>query len=105
MGSEISQGPAWSTTWGRAQGAVVRNAGPPAPVILSSARILGGIPQVFDAVVWGAMAVAVWPHKPSCAELLHKRLAEGWQPTASRLKEGAKVLGYAACLVRPVNLQ
>jgi hypothetical protein len=48
-------------------------------------------------------AVAVWPAKPSADELLQRRLAEGWQPTPTRPKEEATILGYAACLtpVRP----
>jgi len=41
----------------------------------------------------------VWDHRPSAAELLEARLARGWRPTASELKGGARVLGYAACAV------
>jgi hypothetical protein len=33
--------------------------------------------------------------------LLARRLELGWKPTCSLLKEGPKVLGHAACLVRP----
>ena len=44
------------------------------------------------------MAVAVWPHTPTPHELLAARLARGWTPTPSLLKEGPKVLGYAACV-------
>jgi hypothetical protein len=44
-------------------------------------------------------AVAVWNFRPSAAELLRFRLANGWQPTASSLKEGDRVLGYAACIL------
>lgn len=44
-------------------------------------------------------AVAVFDHAPTAAELLEARLARGWRPTASALKEGELVLGYAACVV------
>jgi hypothetical protein len=44
-------------------------------------------------------AVAVFDHAPSAAELLQARLARGWRPTASGLKGGDRVLGYAACAV------
>lgn len=47
------------------------------------------------------MAVAIWDHRPTAAELLARRLAEGWTPTASALKEGNKILGYAECAVVP----
>lgn len=43
-------------------------------------------------------AVAVWDHKPTPRELLAARVREGWRPTASGLKRGATVLGYAACI-------
>ncbi len=43
-------------------------------------------------------AVAVFDHKPTPAELLDPRRERGWRPTASRLKAGAQVLGYAACV-------
>jgi len=43
-------------------------------------------------------AVAVWPRRPTADELLHGRLRRGWKPTPSRLKEGPRVLGHAACL-------
>jgi hypothetical protein len=43
-------------------------------------------------------AVAVWDHKPSDRELLDARLARGWKPTPSGLKDGDRVLGYAACI-------
>jgi hypothetical protein len=44
-------------------------------------------------------AVAVWNHRPSADELLQQRLASGWQPTATVLQEGERILGHAACLV------
>jgi hypothetical protein len=44
-------------------------------------------------------AVAVWPGKPTAEQLLAHRLERGWRPTSTPLQEGAKVLGYAACLV------
>jgi hypothetical protein len=45
------------------------------------------------------MAVAIFDHQPDAAELLAARLARGWRPTPSRLREGERVLGYAACAV------
>jgi hypothetical protein len=45
-------------------------------------------------------AVAVWDHAPSADELLDARVARGWEPTPTGLKDGAKVLGYAARLHR-----
>jgi hypothetical protein len=44
-------------------------------------------------------AVAVFAHAPSAAELLAARLTRGWRPTATALKGGDRVLGYAACAV------
>jgi hypothetical protein len=41
----------------------------------------------------------VWDHQPSAAELLGERLEAGWHPTPSALREGDRVLGYAACAV------
>jgi hypothetical protein len=43
-------------------------------------------------------AVAAWDHKPSADELLARRVAFGWKPTCSLLKEGPRVLGHAAHL-------
>jgi hypothetical protein len=45
-------------------------------------------------------AVAVWDHRPSADELLQQRIAAGWQPTATALKDGEQILGHAACLVK-----
>jgi hypothetical protein len=39
----------------------------------------------------------VWDHHPSAEELLKVRIESGWQPTASGLREGNTVLGYAGC--------
>lgn len=44
-------------------------------------------------------AVAVWDRKPSAQDLLEARLARGWAPTATALKDGDRVLGFAACVV------
>lgn len=44
-------------------------------------------------------AVAVFDHRPDAAELLARRLERGWRPTPSALREGERVLGYAACVV------
>jgi len=49
------------------------------------------------------MAVAVFPTRPDARTLLEARLARGWRPTPSALKDGARVLGYAACIVRPAH--
>lgn len=46
-------------------------------------------------------AVAVWDHKPNAEEMLQARLGRGWTPTPTGLKDGAKVLGYAAKLDTP----
>jgi hypothetical protein len=43
-------------------------------------------------------AVAVFDHRPAARELLERRLDRGWQPTASRLRTGEQVEGYAACV-------
>jgi hypothetical protein len=43
------------------------------------------------------MAVAIWDHAPSADELLEARVARGWAPTASALKDGERILGHAAC--------
>ena len=48
-------------------------------------------------------AVAVFDHVPDAAELLARRLARGWRPTPSALKDGERVLGYAACAVRDAH--
>ncbi len=44
-------------------------------------------------------AVAVFSHRPDAEELLRTRLARGWAPTATPLKGGDRILGYAACVV------
>lgn len=44
-------------------------------------------------------AVAVWGHRPTAAELLEARVARGWEPTPTETRDGAVVLGYAACRV------
>jgi len=45
-------------------------------------------------------AVAVWDKLPSAQDLLDARLASGWQPTPSHLKDGEQVLGFAACVFK-----
>ena len=49
-------------------------------------------------------AVAVWAHAPSADELLEARVARGWEPTPTGTRDGPKILGHAACLVRPASL-
>jgi hypothetical protein len=46
-------------------------------------------------------AVAVWAHKPTPDELLARRVAIGYVPQCSLLKEGPRVLGHAAALAPP----
>ncbi|MFO0550129.1 MAG: hypothetical protein U0271_17175 [Polyangiaceae bacterium] len=48
-------------------------------------------------------AVAVWDHLPTPDELLAARLASGWTPTPTAMKDGARVLGFAACQVKSVE--
>jgi hypothetical protein len=43
----------------------------------------------------------VWDHRPTADELLATRLALGWAPEPSRLKDGDVVEGHAACLMDP----
>lgn len=50
-------------------------------------------------------AVAVFDHKPTAHELLERRLARGWRPVPSRLKDGERVLGYAACIFERPELR
>jgi hypothetical protein len=40
----------------------------------------------------------VWEAKPTADAMLHARLARGWKPTASPLKDGDRVLGHACTL-------
>lgn len=47
----------------------------------------------------GITAVAVWDHLPSANELLEVRLAAGWVPRPTLMKDGDRVAGHAACLV------
>jgi hypothetical protein len=55
----------------------------------------------FAMTLFGELtAVAVWSQRPSADELLEWRVRDGWTPTKSLLKEGPRVLGHAACLVR-----
>jgi hypothetical protein len=42
----------------------------------------------------------VWDHRPTARELLDRRLAAGWTPKPSLLKDGDAVEGYAACLFK-----
>jgi len=44
-------------------------------------------------------AVAVFVERPDAATLLAARIARRWRPTPSALRDGARVLGYAACVV------
>lgn len=50
-------------------------------------------------------AVAVWQRRPSPRDLLDARLAGGWRPTPTALKEGNRVLGYAACVFEDAELK
>ena len=54
---------------------------------------------VYETTCLGTVtAIAIWDHAPTADELLTVRLNEGWQPTPSRLQDGDRVIGYAACL-------
>jgi hypothetical protein len=54
---------------------------------------------VFDTNWLGAIrAVALLDHVPDADELLERRVASGWAPTATRMRDGDVVLGHAACL-------
>lgn len=46
-------------------------------------------------------AVSVWDHRPTADELLDARLAAGWTPTPTATVDGERILGHAACRVRP----
>jgi len=48
-------------------------------------------------------AVAVFRTRPDARTLLDARLARGWRPTPTSLRDGARVLGYAACVVAPAH--
>ncbi|HEY6402070.1 MAG TPA: hypothetical protein VI479_11715 [Blastocatellia bacterium] len=41
----------------------------------------------------------MWDHYPNADELLSARIAGGWRPTPSPLRDGAQILGHAACLL------
>jgi hypothetical protein len=41
----------------------------------------------------------VYRERPTPGQLLDDRLARGWRPTPSGLREGPRVLGYAACVL------
>ena len=43
------------------------------------------------------MAVAIWDHQPSARELLNGRLERGWVPTPTAMRDGNRILGFAAC--------
>ena len=49
----------------------------------------------------------MWDHQPTAEELLSARLAAGWQPTPTELKDGPAILGYACKVpvpgVKPVK--
>jgi hypothetical protein len=49
-------------------------------------------------------AVAVFDHRPTARELLERRLERGWRPTASQLRTGERVEGYAACVFEDPEL-
>jgi hypothetical protein len=56
---------------------------------------------VYETTCLGSVtAIAIWDHRPTADELLTVRLNEGWRPTPSKLKDGDRVIGHAACLER-----
>ena len=55
---------------------------------------------VYDTTWLGSItAVAVWKEKPDAEKILQARLEKGWQPMASALQTGDKIMGYAACML------
>lgn len=38
----------------------------------------------------------MWDHAPSADALLDVRVARGWRPRATALRDGPKILGHAA---------
>jgi hypothetical protein len=40
----------------------------------------------------------VWDHRPDADALLAARVQRGWQPTPTATRDGARILGHAACL-------
>jgi hypothetical protein len=42
---------------------------------------------------------------PSADELLECRLAGGWAPVPTRLRDGEKILGHAACRYTPKEIR
>lgn len=58
----------------------------------------GQVSQFRHDLTRSCAAVVVWPTKPTHHDLLEARLRRGWKPTASGLKSGPQVLGYAACV-------
>ncbi len=54
---------------------------------------------VYETTCLGTVtAAAIWNHAPTADELLTVRINEGWKPTPSKLKDGDRVIGHAACL-------
>jgi hypothetical protein len=43
----------------------------------------------------------VWDHAPDADELLDARVARGWRPTATAMRDGDRILGHAACRFEP----
>lgn len=65
---------------------------------------LGELVLVYSTTCLGGItSVSVWDHQPTADELLEKRVANGWLPTPSGLKDGNRVLGHAACLTQPIK--
>ncbi|HMR04963.1 MAG TPA: hypothetical protein PKA88_04285 [Polyangiaceae bacterium] len=45
----------------------------------------------------------MWSAKPNADALLQARLARGWMPTPTAMKDGARILGHAACAVDRIS--
>ncbi|WP_435007647.1 hypothetical protein P12x_004912 [Tundrisphaera lichenicola] len=45
------------------------------------------------------MAVAIWDHAPTEAELVEDRRSRGWIPRSTDTVDGPVVLGLGACLL------
>ena len=54
---------------------------------------------VYETTCLGSVtAIAIWDYAPTADELLAVRVNEGWRPTPSKLQDGDRVIGHAACL-------
>ncbi|HJQ26156.1 MAG TPA: hypothetical protein VKA60_19725 [Blastocatellia bacterium] len=45
--------------------------------------------------------MSLWTQQPTADELLDRRLTSGWVPVPTRMRDGDKILGHAACRYTP----